>query len=210
MGTQAAKSRMPGAKRRELIVEAALEEFAELGYEAASVGRIAAAAGVSRTVLYDHFASKHELFGQLLRSQYAALLAFLSEPIASDAPVRERMQATYDAFFRFVEERPAGWRLLFPSRPPLDPEVDAEYRRIRHESNTVLGALLAPDARRAGVDPDSEVGRIIFTITLDALHGVARWWNSHPEVPRSELVRGTTAALWTGMGAADRGEPWVE
>lgn len=204
------RTRLPGAERRELIVEAATAEFAQLGYEGASVGRIARAAGVSRTVLYDYFPSKHALFVELLRTQHRALLSFLSEPIASEAPMRERMQATYDAFFRFVEERPLAWRLLFPTRPPLDPAVADDYRTVRSESNRILADLLAPDARRAGVDPSSEVGRIIFTIHLDALHGTARWWRSHPDTPRAELVRAMTAALWTGMGAADRSEPWVE
>lgn len=206
---RSARTRLPGAERRELIVDAATAEFAQLGYEGASVGRIARAAGVTRTVLYDHFPSKHALFVELLRTQYAALLSFLSEPIASEAPMRERMRATYDAFFRFVEERPLAWRLLFPTRPPLDPAVADDYRTVRAESNAILADLFAPDARDAGVDPASDVGRIIFAIHLDALHGAARWWRSHPDTARTEMVRAMMAALWTGMGAADRGEPWV-
>ncbi len=185
-------------------------EFAQLGYEGASVGRIAEAAGVSRTVLYDHFPSKHALFVELLRSQHAALLSFLSGPIASEAPMRERMQATYDAFLRFVEERPQAWRLLFPAHPPLDPAVADDYRTVRAESNRLLAELLAPDARLSGLNPASDVGRIIFAIHIDAMHGAARWWRAHPETPRAEMVRAITATLWTGMGAAERGEPWVE
>jgi hypothetical protein len=29
-------------------------------------------------------------------------------------------------------------------------------------------------------------------------------------VPRQEIVQGVVAALWTGMGAVERGEPWVQ
>jgi AcrR family transcriptional regulator len=209
METREYKRRIPAAARRELIVEAALAEFAERGYEAASIGRIAAAAGITRSVLYDHFPSKHALFVDLLRTQHTDLIEFLRRQIASEAPMRERMRATWDAFFAFAEERPLAWRLLFPSHPPVDPAVVSEYRRSRAESNRLLAQSLAADALRTGVDPESGVGRAIFAIHIEALHGAARWWHAHPEVSREEIVGAVMAALWTGMGAVDRHEPWV-
>lgn len=204
------RTRLPASERRALVTEAAITEFALRGYDAASIGRIASAAGVARTVLYDHFDSKQALFSELLQTQNAELITHVGVPIASDAPLRERIEAAYDVFFRFVEEQPLAWRLLFPAQPPLDPEVAAEYRHVRAEANRVLAELLAPDARRTGVDPVSPVGRALFAIHLEALYGAARWWHAHPDVPRVQMVRAVMAALWTGMGAAERGEPWVQ
>jgi AcrR family transcriptional regulator len=201
------KSRLPAGERRALIVDAALHEFAERGYEAASVGRIAPAAGVTRTVLYDHFASKLALFVELLREQHAALLEFISVPIVMEAPMRERMRLTVDAFFRFAEERPEAWRLLFPDHPPLDPDAAAEYRRCRAESNRTYAKLIEPDARAAGIDPDSAAGHVVFVIHQEALHVSARWWRAHPEVPRAELVDAVMVALWDGFGVTERVKP---
>jgi AcrR family transcriptional regulator len=209
MATRERKRRIPAAARRELIVEAALAEFAERGYEAASIGRIATAAGITRSVLYDHFPSKHALFVDLLRSQQADLVEFMRVEIVSDAPLRERLRATCDAFFTFAEERPRAWRLLFPSHPPVDPAVVSEYRRSRSQSNRLLAQAWSADARRTGVDPRSGAGRAIFAMHMEALHGAARWWQTHPEVTRQELVTAAMAVLWTGMGAVDRGESWV-
>jgi AcrR family transcriptional regulator len=204
MPTRTPKPRLRAPERRSLIVDAALREFAGRGYEAASMGRIAESAGISRTVLYDHFPAKHALFVELLREQHAALLAYLEAGIAASAPMRERMRATFDAFFAFAEENPLAWRLLFPDHPPVDPDVAAEQRRCRAESNRMLARLLVADARRAGIDPESNVGRVVFTIHQEALHGAARWWQAHPEVPRGELVEATMTALWTGLGVAER------
>lgn len=203
--SQKPRTRLRAPERRSLIVEAALEEFASRGYEAASMGRIAEAAGVSRTVLYDHFPAKQALYVSLLRHHHAALLAHLQETIAADAPMEARMRATYDAYFGFAEEHPLALRVLFPDHPPLDPEVAAEQRHCRTESNRLLARLLADDARRARIEPSSDVGRVVFLIHQEALHGVARWWQAHPEVPRDELVEGTMRALWTGLGVAERG-----
>jgi len=204
------KSRLPAGERRAMVVDAALGEFARRGYEAASLGRIAAAAGISRTALYDHFASKHELFVELLTSHHKALIAFIGEPFAMDAPLRERMRLVFDAFFRFAEERPLAWQLLFPDRPPLDERAAAEHRRRRADANRLLAQIIEREVRCTDVDPDSAVGRAIFTIHQEAMHGAARWWRHHPEVPREELVRAMMATLWTGLGAVERDEPWVQ
>jgi AcrR family transcriptional regulator len=200
MATDTPKSRLPGSQRRGLIVEAALAEFAEIGYEAASVGRIATAAGVSRTVLYDHFPSKLALFTDLLAVEGEALLAYMSDALKSEGSTEDRWRATFDAFLRFVEDQPLAWRLLYPSRPPLDLEAATAFRRARSESNRVMARLLAADARRAGLEPESVAARAVFAMHRDALTGAARWWQAHPGVERSEIVEAAMAALWTGFG----------
>jgi AcrR family transcriptional regulator len=194
------KTRLKGSQRRELIVAAALPEFAQRGYEAASVGRIARAAGVARTVLYDHFPSKHALFVEVLDVEDQALLSFLRAALGSEGTTEERWRATFDAFFSFVEQHPLGWRLLFPSHPPLSPEGAQEYRRIRAESNRVLADLLAADAQHAGLEPQTVRARALFAMHRDGLIAAARWWAGHPNVSRPEVVDAAMAALWTGFG----------
>src|SRR4051812_24180320 len=53
-----ARTRIPAEERRVRILDAAVEVFAELGYDAAKMQNIAARAGVVPSVLYDHFGSK--------------------------------------------------------------------------------------------------------------------------------------------------------
>ncbi len=194
------RTRLPAAQRRELITRAALDEFAQVGYEAASVGRIAQAAGVARTVLYDHYPSKQALFIDLLASEQQQLLSYLSAALESSGTTEQRWRALFDAFFGFVEKHPTAWAMMFPRRPPLDEEALYEIRQLRDEFNQVLAAVLAADARRAGLEPNSVKARAIFAIHRDALTSAARWWRNHPEIPRAEMVDAAMAALWTGFG----------
>jgi len=205
MTAQAPKTRLRGSQRRELIVGAATAEFAQRGYEAASIGRIATAAGVSRTVLYDHFPSKHALFVEVLGLEQQALLAYLGAALGSRGTTKDRWRAAFDAFFAYVDEQPLGWRLLFPSHPPLSHQAAEAHRRVRAESNRVLASLLADDARHAGLEPESVRARAVFAIHRDALTAAARWWQSHPEVSRAEMVDSAMAALWTGFGGLQPG-----
>lgn len=200
MTAEPPKTRLKGPQRRELIVAAALPEFAQRGYEAASVGRIARAAGVARTVLYDHFPSKHALFVELLDAEQGALLQHLTAALGSEGTTEQRWRAAFDAFFSFVEQHPLGWRLLFPTHPPLNSEGAEQYHRIRAESNRILADLLAADARRAGLEPDTVRARALFAIHRDGLAAAARWWEGHPQVERAEVVDAAMAALWTGFG----------
>ena len=63
-------------RKRDAIVQAAIVEFRDNGFEATSVDKVAARAEVSKRTLYNHFASKDELF--------AAILHILWENSASD------------------------------------------------------------------------------------------------------------------------------
>jgi AcrR family transcriptional regulator len=198
------RRRLPAAARRGLILDAALDEFAVHGYEGASMGRIGRAAGVSRTVLYDHFRSKRELFSTLLTSKHTRLLSHMREALQADAPMEQRMRGCADSFFAFAEREPTAWRLLFPERPPADADVAAEYQRLRGESNRLLAELIAPDARRAGIDPQSKVGEAMFALHQAALHGIVHWWHAHPSVSREELVEAAMQTLWMGFGGLKR------
>jgi AcrR family transcriptional regulator len=58
----AARSRQTSEERRDQVLEAAIREFAESGYAAASTAAIAERAGISQPYIYALFASKRELF----------------------------------------------------------------------------------------------------------------------------------------------------
>src|SRR5688572_10676510 len=101
----AARRRLSAAQRRERILEAATEVFAEHGYAAASMGEIAARAGVVASVIYDHFTSKRDLHIELLQIHGEELIRRSIDEIEGDEPdVIQRN--SLEAYFRFVEEDP--------------------------------------------------------------------------------------------------------
>ena len=76
------------ARTRQLLIEAAAEVFSERGFHRASVEAIAERAGFTRGAFYSNFASKEELFAELLQTTvYAAYRAMGEEQLASDGPL---------------------------------------------------------------------------------------------------------------------------
>jgi AcrR family transcriptional regulator len=198
------KRRIPASERRALLFDAALREFSTHGYEGASLGRIGQDAGVTRTVLYDHFPSKRALFGALLEAKHDQLLCHLQEAMATGAPSAERIRGMLDAFLAFAEREPEAWRLLYPEHAPVDPDVAADHNRRRREASRLVGAMLAPDARQAGLDPSTPVARAIFALQQAALEGLVRWWYAHPRVKREQVLEAAIKALWSGIEGLER------
>jgi len=76
--------RLPAARRRRQLLEVALGSFAAAGYHATSMEGIADAAGVSKPVIYQHFASKAELFEELIVAVGSDLLEAVTAAAAAE------------------------------------------------------------------------------------------------------------------------------
>jgi AcrR family transcriptional regulator len=184
--------------RRARIEEAGLEAFASRGYEGTSVGEIAGAAGVTRTVLYDHFPSKKALYLRLLERESAQLLDHVATRILAEGFQEERMRKTIDAYLSFVESHPLAWQML--SREGAgDPEIATAEDTMRARSAQAVRSLLSADLLAAGVDPASERAEVLIELAGSAVEGIARWAHDHPAVPRELLVEVAMELLWNGL-----------
>lgn len=78
-------------RKRAAILEAAVAEFRQAGYDATSMDRIAASAGVSKRTVYNHFPSKEELFAQILQQLWERSLASPELAYRADRPLRPQL-----------------------------------------------------------------------------------------------------------------------
>jgi AcrR family transcriptional regulator len=198
--TDEPKRRLRAPARRTRIAQAALHAFASQGYGSTGMGTIAQEAGVTRAVLYDHFASKKALFLAVLEEQNAIFLGHVGARITGEGSAEERMRATLDVVFSFAEQHPDSWRLLFGNATHGDAEVDAAWRAVHANRTYAVAALLARDAQAAGIDPDSRRAEIMVELLISALSGAVAWWREHPGAPRAALVDAAHDLLWTGLG----------
>lgn len=87
------KSTRNVSHKAEQILAGALQTFATYGYAAASMDRIAAAAGVSKPTLYNYFQDKEGLFKALI-NQFTQdkPMAVLEESLLLQAPLRDSLK----------------------------------------------------------------------------------------------------------------------
>ncbi len=115
-------TRLPADQRRRQLLDIACRVFADSGFHATSMDDIAGAAGVTKPVLYQHFASKRALFVEVLHDVGGQLLASLGTATAEATTGRDRVQAGFAAYFRFVTENEPAFRVLFGAAARNDPE----------------------------------------------------------------------------------------
>src|SRR3954467_12195425 len=87
------RRRLKPEQRRELIVEAAADEFGRHGHRAARMEDIARAAGVTKAVLYDHFPNKGTLHAEVVSRASDDLVAAVTEAALSQKDPREQFRA---------------------------------------------------------------------------------------------------------------------
>jgi AcrR family transcriptional regulator len=131
--------RLPAEQRRLQLLSVAVEVFAERGFHATSMDEVAEAAGVTKPVLYQHFPSKRALYRELLDEVDAQLVTRLVDATTSAASGRERVQDGFAAYFRFVAENRAAFRLLFGASV----RNDAEFTVVAERAIDRIAALIA-------------------------------------------------------------------
>src|SRR6201986_4361106 len=95
-------ARLPRQARRRQLLGAAQKVFVSQGYHAAAMDEIAERAGVSKPVLYQHFPGKLELYLALLDESRDALVDTVRTALGSTQDNKQRVTATFVAFFDFV------------------------------------------------------------------------------------------------------------
>lgn len=208
-GTQTTRKRMSAATRRASIEAAATDVFAERGYRGASIDEIARRSGVTPPVLYDHFASKRDLYRQLLERHFADLRLIWRENFPGDAPARERVARSVDAWFAYIEANPFAGRMLFRDTSG-DPEVAALHEQVAAGSRAAVMRIFAAEPGAIGLGGSSgDLGlEMSWVVLRGVLQGLAIWWVDHPDVPREQVVATAMNGLWLGLERVQRGETW--
>jgi len=103
MPREAAPARLTDRKRA-AILEAAVAEFRESGYEATSMDRIAASAGVSKRTVYNHFPSKEVLFTRILEQMWERGADGLDIPYRADRPLRAQLLELVEQKMRLLHD----------------------------------------------------------------------------------------------------------
>jgi TetR/AcrR family transcriptional regulator of autoinduction and epiphytic fitness len=92
-------------RKRSAIVMAAAEQFRAHGFEATSMDRIAALAGVSKRTVYNHFPSKEELFEETLVELFQSCAVVLELAYRSDLGLREQLVELMTLKMRTLTDR---------------------------------------------------------------------------------------------------------
>ncbi|MHB8681251.1 MAG: TetR/AcrR family transcriptional regulator [Acidimicrobiales bacterium] len=124
--------------RRQQLLDVALGLFANRGFKATTMDDIAEAAGVTKPLLYQHFASKRALYLELVDGVAQSMLEAIGKAVAEAEGPRQQVEGGFAAYFRLVATHADAFSLLFGSDIPDDPELS---RAVRHVEDMLAEAV---------------------------------------------------------------------
>ncbi len=184
-------SRLPAAERREQLLDVAMTVFSDHGFHGASMNEVAAAAGVTKPVLYQHFPSKRELYLELVEGVSSQLAEAVTTAARSESGALNQAQAALTAYFRFVEENQREFRLLFGRGAPREEEFESGSRVVENRMASTIVDLL--DDRI-----DLETRQVFARAIVGMSEGVSRHWVAQASRPSADSMAKELAQLLVG------------
>lgn len=208
---------------RHAILDAARDCFSATGYSGTSMHDIAAAAGVTQSLIHHHFGPKDALWAEVRRHAFGHYLAQQRAVIDAMAQDPDQLRSALETYFRFLASRPDVLRLvawleldqtagvgpsLAPSVPgtgPIGPaqpglaDLQAEVRALHEHGVRAMEGLQA----RGRVRRDQPARHLLV-----AMLGLVRNWfeernlvadESDPQRV-AELDAAYLRTLWTVIG----------
>jgi AcrR family transcriptional regulator len=174
-----------GQETRQRLLDAAEKVFGEVGYHDASIVKITEAAGAGQGTFYLYFASKKEVFDELVKDLNVRVRRAMSAGAERGTTRHEQERLGFQAFFEFTAEHPALYRIIRQAEF-VSPEM-LHYHYDKLSEGYVEGLRAAMQS--------GEIDRGDPEIVAWALMGIGelvgmRWviWDDGGEVPESVIA----------------------
>ena len=198
-----AKVRMTGQQRREQLLNVGRKLFAEKGFEAVTVEEIAAKAGVSKPVVYEHFGGKEGLYAVVVDRETNYLLDSISEALIGSrndgASARGLVEQAGLALFNYIDSNPQGFGILVRDSPVTTQA--GSFASLMVDIATQVEDVLAAEFKAHGINDKYApmysqmlVGMVAFT---------GQWWLDVRKPKKEEVVAHLVNLAWNGLRDLD-------
>ncbi|MHB8533136.1 MAG: TetR/AcrR family transcriptional regulator [Solirubrobacteraceae bacterium] len=190
----APRRRMTAAARRDQVLDVTRSIVAERGFQGVSIQTVAASAGITRPIVYEHFGSLDGLLDELVRREMSKALEQIEATALGDlgaADPVELMLESLSSYLAAVAANPDTWRLVLMPPAGAPPSLASRVERGRARVLRGLAAAVRPGAL-SGLSRDPEVTARILSAMADEY---ARLILEAPALHTAERLL-THARLW--------------
>lgn len=187
---------MRAPERKAQLLAVARRVFGTFGFHAVSMETVAKEAGVTKPILYDHFPSKKDLYLALIDADLATLHDRVREALGSPSGNLERIRASFQAYFDFVDEHAEGFRLLMQETVGAEQEFRERVEGVRDRILKEVAALIVRESQgRLGRDNAETVALAL----VGMVETVAQRDPGGPAERRQAAVDTLVRLAWRGI-----------
>jgi AcrR family transcriptional regulator len=185
---------MTGQARREQLLDVGRALFAEKGFEATSIEEIAARAGVSKPVVYEHFGGKEGLYAVVVDREMSDLLERLTSALSEGHP-RKLVEQAALALLTYIEEQTDGFRILSRDSPVAG--ATGTFSSLLSDIASQVEHILSREFASSGISAKLAPMYAQMLVGMVALTG--QWWLEERK-PKREIVAAHLVNLgWNGL-----------
>jgi AcrR family transcriptional regulator len=178
--------------RRDLLLDAAAEMVATGDADAVSMESVALRAGVSRALVYKHFANRQALLHALYERESSHLHGSMSEAVQQASTLEEMLRALVSGALAAQSERAATFAALASQGGRPREQRDRQRRRdaqtLRHFTRQAVAEL--------GLDEDT--ARTALGLALSSISVVLGQWRRRPSPEHATVLADTWLAMTIG------------
>ncbi|MDW4548982.1 TetR/AcrR family transcriptional regulator [Defluviimonas sp. D31] len=187
------------AKRRAILTSAAAV-FADQGMEKASMARIAAQSGVSKSLLYHYYPSKAELIFSIIHTHLEELDAAIATADDPELPPEARLRALVRAVIETYRDAADQHKVQLNAGPVLGEAEKAEILVVERRIVRRFSAVLAVVNPALGEGD----GRNLMPVTMSLfgmMNWVDQWFREGGPVSRADYADLATTLILDGVRA---------
>jgi len=190
---------MSAGQRRAQLIEVALALFADRGFEGTSVEEIAAHAGVSKPVVYEHFGGKEGLYAVVVDREMHTLLERVTAALQSEGHPRTVLERAALALLDYIEESTDGFRILVRDSPVA--QSTGTFASLISDAAGQVEHILAHEFTSRGLDDDHAPMYAQMLVGMVALTG--QWWLDARRPDKSVVAAHLVNLAWNGLSSLE-------
>jgi AcrR family transcriptional regulator len=189
---------MTGRERREQLLDVGRALFAERGFEATSIEEIAARAGVSKPVVYEHFGGKEGLYAVVVDREMQSLLGRFTGALTAGTP-RQMLEQAALVLLTYIEDESDGFRVLSRDSPVASGA--GTFSSLLNDIASQVEYILAREFGRLGFESKLAPMYAQMLVGMVALTG--QWWLEARKPKREEVAAHLVNLGWNGLHGLD-------
>lgn len=186
---------MTGRERREQLVGVGRKHFADKGFEGATIEEIAASAGVSKPVVYEHFGGKEGLYAVVVDREIQALLSNVTSALDAGSSSRQIVERAALALLDYVENNSDGFRILVRDSPTG--QATGSFASLMSDIASQVEHILAAQFKEHRLDPKAAPMYAQMLVGMIAL--VGQWWLDNRKFKKHEVAAHVVNLAWNGL-----------
>jgi AcrR family transcriptional regulator len=186
--------RMTGRERREQLLDVGRALFAEKGFDATSTEEIAARAGVSKPVVYEHFGGKEGLYAVVVDREMSDLLNRLTDALSVGHP-RQLVEKAALALLTYIEEETDGFRVLTRDSPVAS--ASGTFSSLLNDIASQVEHIMSREFSSRGISTKLAPMYAQMLVGMVALTG--QWWLEERKPKREDVAAHLVNLGWNGL-----------